>query len=175
MTCVRLLLGDQLNPRHPWFARTDADVLYVLMEVRQETDYVLHHAQKILAIFAAMRRFAAQLRAAGHRVGYLAIDDAANLQSLTGNLDRLLAVHAATTLEYQQPDEWRLDAQLRQLRGRAVDPGALRGQRPFPGWTRGGGTLLRQPRTLDHGAVLPAHAAAPPRTAGTRRPAPGGR
>ena len=113
MTCVRLLLGDQLNPRHPWFARTDADVLYVLMEVRQETDYVLHHAQKILAIFAAMRRFAAQLRAAGHRVGYLAIDDAANLQSLTGNLDRLLAVHAATTLEYQQPDEWRLDAQLR--------------------------------------------------------------
>ena len=55
MTCLRLVLGDQLNPRHPWFDTVSPDVLYVLMEVRQETDYVLHHAQKILAIFAAMR------------------------------------------------------------------------------------------------------------------------
>jgi hypothetical protein len=34
------------------------DVIHVLIEMRQETDYVLHHAQKILAIFAAMRDFA---------------------------------------------------------------------------------------------------------------------
>ena len=51
---LRLLLGDQLNPEHSWFATQDDGVVYVLMEVRQETDYVLHHAQKILAIFAAM-------------------------------------------------------------------------------------------------------------------------
>jgi Uncharacterized protein related to deoxyribodipyrimidine photolyase len=50
---LRLLLGDQLNPQHSWFATRDDGVVYVLMEVRQETDYVLHHAQKILAIFAA--------------------------------------------------------------------------------------------------------------------------
>lgn len=37
-------------------------MVYVLMEVRQETDYVLHHAQKILATFAAMRDFARQLK-----------------------------------------------------------------------------------------------------------------
>ena len=82
MTMLRLLLGDQLNPEHSWFAASDPDVLYVLMEVRQETDYVLHHAQKILAIFAAMRDFARGLEAAGHRVRYLAIDDAANRQSI---------------------------------------------------------------------------------------------
>ena len=122
MTCVRLLLGDQLDPRHPWFDHTDADVLYVMMEVRQETDYVLHHAQKILAIFAAMRRFAAHLRAAGHRVDYLAIDDAGNRPSLVDNLDRLLAQHAATALEYQAPDEWRLDAQLRRYAARQAIP-----------------------------------------------------
>lgn len=114
MTCLRLVLGDQLNPGHPWFARVHPDVVYVLMEMRQETDYVLHHAQKILAIFAAMRRFADQLRAAGHRVSYLAIDAPDNCQSLTANLDALLARHAAGTLEYQAPDEWRLDQQLRQ-------------------------------------------------------------
>ncbi|WP_039442374.1 cryptochrome/photolyase family protein, partial [Xanthomonas vasicola] len=55
---LRLILGDQLNPQHSWFATRDAGVVYVLMEVREETDYVLHHAQKILAIFAAMRAFA---------------------------------------------------------------------------------------------------------------------
>lgn len=112
MTVLRLLLGDQLNPRHAWFASVDPDVLYVLMEVRQETDYVLHHAQKILAIFAAMRDFARQLRAAGHRVRYLAIDDADNRHAIPDNLDRLIGESAATAFEYQAPDEWRLDRQL---------------------------------------------------------------
>jgi deoxyribodipyrimidine photolyase-related protein len=54
-TTLRLILGDQLNPRHTWFEQQRDDVLYVLMEMRQETDYVLHHAQKVIAIFAAMR------------------------------------------------------------------------------------------------------------------------
>lgn len=112
MKTLRLILGDQLNPQHGWFAKRDPDVLYVMMEVRQETDYVLHHAQKILAIFAAMRDFAGQLTAAGHRVRYIAIDDADNRPSLTANLDHLIANHAIERFEYQAPDEWRLDRQL---------------------------------------------------------------
>jgi deoxyribodipyrimidine photolyase-related protein len=129
MTCLRLVLGDQLDPRHPWFDTVSPDVLHVLMDVRQETDYVLHHAQKILAIFAAMRRFADRLRAAGHRVAYLRIDDPDNLPSLTANLDRLMALHGATAFEYQAPDEWRLDEQLRDyaaqlpIPARCVDSG----------------------------------------------------
>ena len=110
---LRLLLGDQLNPGHSWFATPDAGVVYVLMEVRQETDYVLHHAQKILAIFAAMRDLARHLRSAGHRVRYVAIDDASNRQSVPGNLAALMAHYGAQRLEYQHPDEWRLDEQLR--------------------------------------------------------------
>ncbi|QND81943.1 cryptochrome/photolyase family protein [Pseudoxanthomonas mexicana] len=110
---LRLILGDQLDPQHPWFARVDPGVLHVMMEMRQETDYVLHHAQKILAIFAAMRAFAAHLRAQGHRVRYVAIDDPSNRQRLTENLDALLALHGASTFAYQPADEWRLDTQLR--------------------------------------------------------------
>ncbi len=112
MTMLRLLLGDQLNPLHPWFASADPNVLHVLMEVRQETNYVLHHAQKILAIFAAMRDFAQHLRSSGHRVIYITIDDPANLHAIPANLDRLIAQHRPTTFEYQAPDEWRLDRQL---------------------------------------------------------------
>ncbi|MGQ5273964.1 cryptochrome/photolyase family protein, partial [Xanthomonas arboricola] len=109
---LRLVLGDQLNPQHSWFDVTDAGVVYVLMEVREETDYVLHHAQKILAIFAAMRAFAARLRQAGHRVRYVAIDNPSNRQSIPANLDALIAHYRASQLEYQAPDEWRLDEAL---------------------------------------------------------------
>ena len=112
MTRLRLVLGDQLNIGHSWFARGDEGTVYVLMEIRQETDYVLHHAQKILAIFAAMRDFAQQLGRMGHRVHYLRIDDSDNRQSLPANLDALIDRYCASAFEYQAPDEWRLDRQL---------------------------------------------------------------
>ena len=112
MSRLRLILGDQLNPLHSWFSTVDPDTVYVLMEVRSETDYVRHHAQKILAIFAGMRELGRQLKAAGHRVRYVAIDDPSNRQSVTDNLDALVSHYAATHVEYQAPDEWRLDAVL---------------------------------------------------------------
>ncbi|MFZ6848767.1 cryptochrome/photolyase family protein [Undibacterium sp. RuRC25W] len=114
MTTIRLILGDQLNIQHSWFSEIADDRLYVLMEVRQETDYVLHHAQKILAIFAAMREMARQLTDRGHRVHYLRIDDPTNLHAIPANIDVLAAQLKANQVEYQMPDEWRLDEQLYQ-------------------------------------------------------------
>lgn len=109
---LKLILGDQLNCQHSWFAETRDDVVFVMMEIRQETDYVLHHAQKIIAIFAAMRDLARRLRGDGHRVHYLTIDDPDNRQSLPANLDHLIAHYGAAALRWQAPDEWRLDRQL---------------------------------------------------------------
>jgi len=109
---VRLILGDQLNEAHRWFQRVDPGVLYVLMEMRQETDYAWHHVQKVLAFFGAMRRFAETLRKQGHRVLYVALDDRRNTQDIAGNLRRILKSTKATTLGYQLPDEVRLDEQL---------------------------------------------------------------
>lgn len=110
---LRLVLGDQLNPGHSWFQTADPQVIYVLMEVRQETDYVLHHAQKIIAIFAAMRDFARHLRTGGHRVRYVALDDQSNRQSITENLAALAHHYEVRRLEWLSPDEWRLDTLLR--------------------------------------------------------------
>lgn len=109
---LRLVLGDQLNGRHSWFARPDANVTYVLMEVRQETDYVRHHVQKVAAFFAAMRRFAAALEKGGHRVVYIKLDDPDNTQSIPGNLTKLVTTGAYSAFSYQLPDEYRLDRQL---------------------------------------------------------------
>ena len=112
MTILRLILGDQLNAAHTWFRAPRTDVQYVLMEVRSETDYVRHHAQKVLAIFAAMRTFAAALEAAGHRVRYLKIGDTGNRQSFAGNLALVAAECGATRFERMEADEWRVERVL---------------------------------------------------------------
>ena len=112
MKKLRLILGDQLNYKHSWYTEKNDDVLYVLMEMRQETDYVAHHIQKIIAFFAAMFNFAAYLRKNGHRVVHLKINDAENTQSLTDNLTYLFQKYNIEKFEYQLPDEYRLDVQL---------------------------------------------------------------
>jgi deoxyribodipyrimidine photolyase-related protein len=113
MKTLRLILGDQLNSQHSWFYQIDTDVTYILMEVRQETDYVLHHAQKILGIFAAMRNFSEELISMGHQVLYLKIDDSHNLHKLTQNIDASIQKYHIERFEYIEPDEWRLDLQLK--------------------------------------------------------------
>ncbi|HBB24730.1 MAG TPA: cryptochrome/photolyase family protein [Bacteroidetes bacterium] len=109
---VRLILGDQLNENHSWFSSVDASVVYVMMEVRSETDYVRHHAQKVIAIFAAMRRFAEALRDKGHTVEYVKITDPLNRHDLVGNVQRYIERYCATSFAYQEPDEYRVDQVL---------------------------------------------------------------
>ena len=109
---VRLILGDQLNASHAWLAKPQPDVVYVMMEMRQETDYVRHHIQKLVAFFLAMRSFAQDLRNAGHEVLYLALDDPRNTQDLVKNLSWICGEHRADKFAYQLPDEYRLDRQL---------------------------------------------------------------
>jgi deoxyribodipyrimidine photolyase-related protein len=124
---LRLILGDQLNQKHAWFKQPDQNVIYVLMEIRQETDYVVHHIQKLAAFFAAMRAFAAYLRDQGHRVIYLKLEDPQNHQTIINNLKELLQQYKSTHFEYQLPDEYRLDLLLKKfvktlpISSRAVD------------------------------------------------------
>jgi deoxyribodipyrimidine photolyase-related protein len=112
---LRLILGDQLDELHSWFKSPDRDVTYVMMEIRQETDYVKHHIQKVAAFFTAMRAFSARLRELGHQVIYIRLDDRQNRQTITANLQKLLAAKKFDRVEYLLPDEYRLDDQLKNL------------------------------------------------------------
>ena len=112
---LRLILGDQLNSQHSWFNSVDETVTYVMMEIRTETDYTVHHIQKVLGFFAAMREFAKWLREKKHHVIYLHLNDDNNLQSFEKNIEALIQQHAFTQFEYQLPDEYRVDQVLRQL------------------------------------------------------------
>lgn len=115
MTChtLRLILGDQLNINHTWFNEVNDDVIYILMEIRQETDYVEHHIQKVVAFFLAMRYFAEELKNRGHKVIYIKIDDKDNTQSLSNNLYHIIQKYQIKHFEYQLPDEYRLDVELK--------------------------------------------------------------
>lgn len=109
---IRLILGDQLNSNHSWFKTTDDSVTYVLMEIRTETDYALHHIQKIVGFFAAMQAFALDLKQKNHQVIYFHLNDSSNLQSFDKNIRHLIEKEKFTHFEYQLPDEYRLDQLL---------------------------------------------------------------
>lgn len=106
---IRLILGDQLNEEHSWYQHVDEDVLYVMMEIKPESEYVTHHIQKIAGIFLCMRNFAEALKSKGHRVVYYKINDAENKQSFEKNIQALMSISGASKLSYQAPDEYRLD------------------------------------------------------------------
>jgi deoxyribodipyrimidine photolyase-related protein len=112
MPTLRLILGDQLNSEHSWFKHLDPEITYLMCEIRQETDYVLHHAQKVLGIFAAMRNFAKALDKLGHSVIYLPISKTISNHQLSFWLDKTLSDIKADKFEYMEPDEFRLDQKL---------------------------------------------------------------
>jgi len=112
---LRLILGDQLNYQHSWYENKSDNVWYVLMEIRQETDYVHHHIQKVIGFFASMRNFAAYLEKEGHQVIYYQLDDKENKHSLAENIQHIIKAYEIERFEYQYPDEYRLDQHLEQI------------------------------------------------------------
>lgn len=115
MKKLRLVLGDQLNQKHSWFTTVDEDVTYLMAEMRQETDYVKHHIQKVVAFFLAMRSFRDDLTARGHRFKYLTITDENNEHDLKAIINSHLKQTGAQKFEYLLPDEYRLDQQLNSI------------------------------------------------------------
>ena len=115
MKTLRLILGDQLNLSHSWFNQVNDDQLYLMAEMRQETDYVKHHIQKVVGFFLAMRNFADALEKKGHNVVYFKIGDQNNPQNLSDLIEQTISEHKIEKFEYQLPDEYRLDQQLQEI------------------------------------------------------------
>ena len=109
MSCLRLVLGDQLSHSLPSLSSVDRQRDVVLLcEVIEEATYVRHHRKKIAFIFSAMRHFADELRAEGYRVDYIRLDDPANSGSLGGELRRAIKRHGPGRVELTQPGEYRV-------------------------------------------------------------------
>ncbi len=115
MKTLRLILGDQLNYKHSWYDDPNEEILYFIAEMRQETDYTTHHIQKVVAFFEAMETFAAWLQERGHEVLHYSLAHKDNQQDLSKNLTFLIEKHDIKKFEYQLPDEYRLDSQLKEF------------------------------------------------------------
>lgn len=115
MKILRLILGDQLNTNHSWFEQVDENIIYLMAEMRQETDYVKHHIQKVIGFFMSMRNFANELKFKNHNVIYFKINDADNVQDLDRIIKYCIEKHDITKFEYQLPDEYRLDEGLKTI------------------------------------------------------------
>ena len=112
---LRFILGDQLNLSHSWYKEVNNQVLYLMVEMRQETDYVTHHIQKIVGFFAAMREFASAVKAKGHQIIYINIDQAEAKEDLEKLIHAHIKSHEIGLFEYQEPDEYRLDLQFQSI------------------------------------------------------------
>ena len=109
MSCLILVLGDQLSETLSALAAADKSTDVVVMaEVAEEATYVQHHPKKIAFIFAAMRKFATRLRDAGWDVRYTQLDDTDNAGSIPGELLRRASETGASDVIATQPGEWRL-------------------------------------------------------------------
>jgi len=115
MKKLRLILGDQLNLNHSWLQEVDHNTLYLMAEMRQETDYVKHHIQKVVAFFLSMRNFAHEIQSKGHEVVYYKISDEKNLHDLEKIILQCIEKYKITEFQYQLPDEYRLDEQLKKI------------------------------------------------------------
>jgi len=116
VVALALVLGDQLT--HDLSALRAADKatdIVVMAEVREEASYVRHHVKKIAFTFAAMRHFAAELRAKGWTVAYTAYDDPDNGGSINAELLRRTVEHDASHVLTTICGEHRLRAALNDL------------------------------------------------------------
>ncbi|AXI48127.1 cryptochrome/photolyase family protein [Sulfitobacter sp. SK012] len=135
-----LVLGDQLTPSLSALREADCKTDTVVMaEVASEAEYVRHHPKKIALIFAAMRKFAGQLKQDGWNVAYTRLDDPDNAGSIPGELLRRAAEFKAQTVLVTEPGEWRL---IEALRDTPLDMHLLPDDRflashaEFEGWAR---------------------------------------
>jgi len=85
------------------------------MEIKEETNYVLHHIQKIVATFAAMRFFSKQLTRKGFNIIYIKINEKGNKQSFYENIKSIIEIKNIREIEYQEPDDFRLTSELKKF------------------------------------------------------------
>jgi deoxyribodipyrimidine photolyase-related protein len=127
-----IVLGDQLDRQSSAFDGFDTAQDAVWMaEAAEESTHVWSTKQRIAIFLAAMRHFAAGLRAEGLRVDYTALDDASASATLAGALQAAIARLKPQQLVLCAPGDWRVYQSLRAVARQAGLPLDVRDDRHF--------------------------------------------
>jgi len=108
MSCLRLVLGDQLSHSLASLRDLQAGDVVLMAEVAEEAGYVNHHQKKIAFVFSAMRHFADELRRKDVELIYTEYDDTDNTGSLAGEVRRAIERLSPERLILTEPGEFRL-------------------------------------------------------------------
>lgn len=109
-----LVLGDQLDLHSAAWDGFDPQVDRVWMaEVAEESTKVWVHKARIVTFLAAMRHFAAKLRAKGMQVDYRKLDDADNQGSFAAELEAAVARLKPKKLIMVEAGEWQVREDFR--------------------------------------------------------------
>ena len=110
---LRLLFGDQLSTQLSSLSDLQSQEDWIcLFEVREEATTVKHHKKKLAFLFAAMRHFAAELRAQGYQVHYSRLDDPDNTGSFFGELQRKVKQLKPDKIILTAPSEYRVEQEV---------------------------------------------------------------
>lgn len=113
-----LVLGDQLDRGASALDGFDPSQDAIWMaEVAQESEHVWSSKQRTAVFLSAMRHFAAELRAQGWPLHYVALDAPDNCGTLAGELAKAIDVYRPQALVMTAPGDWRV---LQDLRGAAL-------------------------------------------------------
>lgn len=116
MTTLTIITGNQLSPDLAALKAMECGKDHVLMaELCDEVHYVRHHVKKIVLVFSAMRHFAEELRAAGHRVHYHRFDPEASIRSFSDAVAAHCQRHAIDEIVVTRPGEWRVFDEFNKL------------------------------------------------------------
>jgi deoxyribodipyrimidine photolyase-related protein len=102
------ILGDQLLPEHPGLKMADqADTVVLFIESKARAAHVKYHQQKLVLIYAAMRHYAAELRAKGWTVDYYEL-----VPKFEDALKAHVAKHSPSRLRMMEPNDWAMTEAL---------------------------------------------------------------
>lgn len=112
---VLLVLGDQLDPQAAPLAALDPGRDAILMvEAREEAEHVPSHRQRTALFLAAMRHYALDRVAAGHRVRYVRLDEEGNRGTFRTEIERALRRLAPEEVVAIEPGEFRVEDAVRE-------------------------------------------------------------
>ena len=113
MAKLCLILGDQLDLDISSLENFDKENDWVvMMEIKPETNYVLHHCRKMLFLFSAMRHFNQDLIEHAYKTIYIPLDAPNNLHNFVENLRSIIHEKNIDTLLVCEAGEWRLQAEI---------------------------------------------------------------
>jgi len=126
------VLGDQLNSDASAFDGFEAARDGVgLAEVAGESEHIMSTKPRTALFLAAMRHFAADLRARGRMLDYALLDEPDNTQTLGGELERLVRRRRPAKVIITEPGDYRVRRELEDTAGRLGVPLEIRPDRHF--------------------------------------------